>query len=271
MPKLSSFEDCFLPIYHVGATVVLKACRMPLFLMLWIYLSFITTIAVNLMSFKGNKKGSSYSHIYEVFLDTAILLSILNQVTMTKIHGENLAVLVKYLLEPFKKYQKRTQQFTIIRQYKTRISICALAMASFIVVGNLFHGLTPLADIYWSSNQEAIEVWPLPLGKVSMKVGSVWFYTPFYVLSLSCVFVSSLMYVCWFLIMVCSTFHMMTKLKLLSLEVKSLNVKCEELCEYHLSFYNRKKRLKIPRKEIVDIYSLECLKNVIKGHTKIMG
>lgn len=271
MAKLCSFEKYFLPIHQVGASVILKVSQTPIFVMIWIYFSFITTLTANLMSFiKADKTGAKYSYLCEICLDTVIFMSILNQVTLTKINGTNLTLLSKRLLEPFKKYPKHTRQFKIIRQYKKIISICTLAMVVFIVVGITFHMLSPLVVVWWSSNQDNIEVWPLPLGKVPLKVYSTWLYGSFYMISMSCVLVSSLLYACWFLIMVCSTFHMMTKLKILSMEVRALNVRAEELCEHRLSFFSRQKRLKIPSKEIVNIYSIESLKEVVKGHIKIM-
>lgn len=270
MAKLCSYEKYFLPILQVGASVILKVSQTPIFVMIWIYFSFITTLTANLMSFmKTDKTGAKYSHICEICLDTVIFMSILNQVTLTKINGKNLTLLSKRLLEPFKKYPKHTRQFKIIRQYKKRISINAFAMVVFIVVGIIFHSLNALV-LCWSSDQDNIELWPLPLGKVPLKVYSTLLYGTFFVISFSCLLVSSLLYVCWFLIMVCSTFHMMTKLRILSMEVRALNVRAEELCEHRISLLSRQKRRKIPRKEIVNIYSIKCLKEVVKEHIDIM-
>lgn len=267
MAKLCSYEKYFLHILQVGASVILKVSQTPIFVMIWIYFSFITTLTANLMSFM--KTGAKYSHICEICLDTVIFMSILNQITLTKINGKNLTLLSKRLLEPFKKYPKHTRQFKIIRQYKKRISINAFAMVVFIAVGIIFHSLNALL-LCWSSDQDNIEVWPLPLGKVPLKVYSTLLYGTFFVISFSCLLVSSLLYVCWFLIMVCSTFHMMTKLRILSMEVRALNVRAEELCEHRISLLSRQKRRKIPRKEIVNIYSIKCLKEVVKEHIDIM-
>lgn len=271
MAKLCSYEKYFLPILQVGASVILKVSQTPIFVMIWIYFSFITTLTANLMSFmKTDKTGAKYSHICEICLDTVIFMSILNQVTLTKINGKNLILLSKRLLEPFKKYPKHTRQFKIIRQYKKRISINAFAMVVFVVVGIIFHCLNALVVVCWSSDQDNIEVWPLPLGKVPFKVYSTWLYGTFFVISFSCLLVSSLLYVCWFLIMVCSAFHIVTKLRILSMEVRALNVRAEELCEHRISLLSRQKRRKIPRKEIVNIYSIQCLKEVVKEHINIM-
>lgn len=244
---------------------MLKVIRLNPLVLFLMNLSYIAVLVASVSCLKGNSTDFIYfTERINDFLITAGLVVLLATVIRQK---KNITIYSQILLRPFPKYTQNSTHLKVVQKFKVRVIFWGIFICGFSTSSLLSLLLFPWLKIVLNLVDKGTHHRTLPIGEVPWSQESDLVFWSWYLVSATVLATSILLYSCLLFTFIYSSLHITTKLKLLALDLTSLDDRAEDILEHAL------KNQTIPKEEKRILFKKcieKLLKNIIADHLEIM-
>lgn len=181
-----------------------------------------------------------------------------------------MSTIVLDLIEPLSEYPETGNTSKMLKHYymATRYSQASTGIMLTIVCGiRIAKPVTRMLTMNFDFTDGNIDI---PFGLMPWAVESVPFYVLGVAVSSTALLAAAVGHVCWYLSYVNSCFLLACKLRLICLDLKTLDDQAKDLCGDFITPFHYLARLKHEREAILDKCALLCLKEIVMNHVKII-
>lgn len=263
--NLDKAEMLYSCLLKTGAKANLQVIKINPYMLFWMNFSCIAVLVASVSSLKGN--FSDFIYFTERINDFLIMAGLVFFLGTLMVQKKNITMYGENFLRPFPKYSLKTAHSKIVKRFKTQVIYWGIFICGFFLSSLTSMLFYPWLKTISTQVGKDMNHRALPIGEVPWSQDSDVLFWTWYFVSATALATSILLYACLLFTFIYSSLHVTTKLKLLALDLTSIDDRAQDVLEdaFKGQILPRKESEVLRRKSIDRL-----LKKIIADHIEII-